>query len=57
MYAMSLVLGGIGAILGGIITCSDTGKKVNDNMNDAFDLFDKRASKYIPSTTTKLLDK
>lgn len=44
--ACMLVLGGVGAIVGAVLLTTEKGKELNENLTDAFDLFDNKVSKY-----------
>ena len=49
--SMAGMLAGLaaGAIAGGALMLTKKGQEMNSAMNDAFDLFDKKGSKYLPS--------
>ena len=46
--ACMLVFGGIGAIVGAALSTTEKGKELDENLNDAIDIFDDRISKHLP---------
>lgn len=51
--ACTLVLGGIGAIVGAVISTTEKGKKIDENLTNAFELFESKVSKYLPTENIK----
>lgn len=48
VIACALVCGGVGALVGAALLNTENGKKLDDNLYKAFELFDTRVSKYLP---------
>ncbi len=46
--ACKLVFGGIGAVVGAVLTSTPKGKIINENLFKAFELYDKCVSKHLP---------
>ena len=54
--ALIAVCGGIGAIVGAALPTTEKGKEMEENLRDAFDLFDDRFSEFLPDLTEKVKD-
>ena len=48
VIACALVCGGVGALVGAALLNTENGKKLDDNLYKAFEVFDTRVSKHLP---------